>query len=402
MALFKILKGDKSRLAFNITPFHEGWCYVTKDGGFYVDMNTGTPEVPIYRRVETTSKSAYQIAVNHGFEGTEEQWLASLKGEPGDPYVLTDEDVNIIRNQVVITLTPTLNEIDDRIDELEQEHTDIYDKVSILEAAIANFSKFEVVKVNSTSEMVNANTIYLLPVGNHYEEYIVFNGVPEIIGDTDIDLSQYVSKTDLTQNAKFYRHNITLTYSHSNASFNTAGSDGRFVASFVLENTDPTPYSFTHNYGGTSKVVMDKEIAWKYLRLYYALQLSTSKDKAYQRPSSGSMITLDSKYASEWGVIESISTLYSDPTDADWTRYIKVVGMDCNAGTYSAKSVSIPCGHPVFDADGKEIKWTNIDDFYNGEFQAVTSSGSGRYKSYFCQHRLYCTDFVEEVHLILE
>lgn len=28
-------------------------------------------------------KSAYEIAVEHGFEGTEEQWLASLKGDPG-------------------------------------------------------------------------------------------------------------------------------------------------------------------------------------------------------------------------------------------------------------------------------------------------------------------------------
>lgn len=28
-------------------------------------------------------KSAYEIAVEHGFEGTEEEWLESLKGEPG-------------------------------------------------------------------------------------------------------------------------------------------------------------------------------------------------------------------------------------------------------------------------------------------------------------------------------
>ena len=28
--------------------------------------------------------SAYEIAVQHGYEGTEEEWLASLKGEPGD------------------------------------------------------------------------------------------------------------------------------------------------------------------------------------------------------------------------------------------------------------------------------------------------------------------------------
>ena len=30
-------------------------------------------------------KSAYEVAVANGFEGTEEEWLASLQGEPGDP-----------------------------------------------------------------------------------------------------------------------------------------------------------------------------------------------------------------------------------------------------------------------------------------------------------------------------
>lgn len=29
--------------------------------------------------------NAYDIAVKNGFEGTEEEWLASLKGEKGDP-----------------------------------------------------------------------------------------------------------------------------------------------------------------------------------------------------------------------------------------------------------------------------------------------------------------------------
>lgn len=28
-------------------------------------------------------KSAYEIAVEHGFEGSEEEWLASLKGDTG-------------------------------------------------------------------------------------------------------------------------------------------------------------------------------------------------------------------------------------------------------------------------------------------------------------------------------
>ena len=31
--------------------------------------------------------TAYGIAVKHGFVGTEEEWLATLKGEKGDPAV---------------------------------------------------------------------------------------------------------------------------------------------------------------------------------------------------------------------------------------------------------------------------------------------------------------------------
>lgn len=45
-------------------------------------------------------KSAYEIAVYHGFDGTEEEWLASLKGEKGDPYTLTDADKKAIADEI--------------------------------------------------------------------------------------------------------------------------------------------------------------------------------------------------------------------------------------------------------------------------------------------------------------
>lgn len=41
-------------------------------------------------------KSAYQIAVDNGFEGTEEEWLASLQG---DDYIITEEDMQVIAAQ---------------------------------------------------------------------------------------------------------------------------------------------------------------------------------------------------------------------------------------------------------------------------------------------------------------
>ena len=38
MSLFKILKGDSSRIDMSITPFHDGYAYFTPDdGGFYID-----------------------------------------------------------------------------------------------------------------------------------------------------------------------------------------------------------------------------------------------------------------------------------------------------------------------------------------------------------------------------
>ena len=38
MALFKILKGDSSRISTDVTPFHDGYAYFTPaDGGVYSD-----------------------------------------------------------------------------------------------------------------------------------------------------------------------------------------------------------------------------------------------------------------------------------------------------------------------------------------------------------------------------
>ena len=38
MSLFKILRGNSSRISTDVTPFHDGWCYYTSDdGGFYID-----------------------------------------------------------------------------------------------------------------------------------------------------------------------------------------------------------------------------------------------------------------------------------------------------------------------------------------------------------------------------
>ena len=51
-----------------------------------------TDEFALLENAISKAKSAYQIAVENGFEGTEEEWLESLKGKKGTDYILTESD----------------------------------------------------------------------------------------------------------------------------------------------------------------------------------------------------------------------------------------------------------------------------------------------------------------------
>lgn len=60
--LFKILHGDSSRVSLDVTPFHEGWAYVTYDGYFYIDLNTGTEEQPNNQRLKLNAGNCETLA----------------------------------------------------------------------------------------------------------------------------------------------------------------------------------------------------------------------------------------------------------------------------------------------------------------------------------------------------
>lgn len=63
--------------------------------------------------------SAYQVALKNGFVGTEEQWLESLKGEPGATYDDTEikSRVTTLENRVT-TLENTVGNLNDSLEEV--------------------------------------------------------------------------------------------------------------------------------------------------------------------------------------------------------------------------------------------------------------------------------------------
>lgn len=74
---------------------------MTADGG---EMDADFGEV---QRIGIPGKSAYEIAVENGFEGTEEEWLESLRGKDGPQgpaYTLTAADKAEITAAVVAAL----------------------------------------------------------------------------------------------------------------------------------------------------------------------------------------------------------------------------------------------------------------------------------------------------------
>lgn len=60
--LFKILHGDESNISTDITPFHEGWAYMTHSGNFYCDLNIGTVETPNNQRIKLNAANAETLA----------------------------------------------------------------------------------------------------------------------------------------------------------------------------------------------------------------------------------------------------------------------------------------------------------------------------------------------------
>lgn len=58
MALFKPLYGSSSRISFDDTPFHAGYVYFTDDGFLYFDMNVGTEDAPIEKRIKLNAGDA--------------------------------------------------------------------------------------------------------------------------------------------------------------------------------------------------------------------------------------------------------------------------------------------------------------------------------------------------------
>lgn len=90
-------------------------------------------------------KSAYQIALDNGFVGTEEEWLESLKGTAYDDTAIVD-DITVIKQDILLlkATTSSLEGQDllmqERITDLEEQKTLTNERITSLEATIGTLN----------------------------------------------------------------------------------------------------------------------------------------------------------------------------------------------------------------------------------------------------------------------
>lgn len=149
----------------------------------------------VYNRYNWRGYSAYEIAVQHGYVGTEEEWLASLHGvdgtdgQDGDDYILTEQDKQEIAGM-----------IDTPVDDVQINGTSILSN-GVANVPIASASRLGVVKLNldyginkydsgiafvnkATDTQIKSGAGQYRPIVPSLQDASTFYGLAKAAGDT--------------------------------------------------------------------------------------------------------------------------------------------------------------------------------------------------------------------------
>lgn len=106
----------------------------------------------------------------------------------------TEANVSNIANNLTNT-NANVSNIANNLNANYYNKTEVNELVSGIDKLVYNI-------VNNISEVTNNSTIYLVPKensasGNVYDEYMLINSNPELIGSTEVNLTNYVQFSDL-------------------------------------------------------------------------------------------------------------------------------------------------------------------------------------------------------------
>ena len=287
-------------------------------------------------------KSAYQVAIENGFSGTEQEWLNSLQGEPGPAghtpvksvdYYTEEEKQEIIQEASKKVIVPTKTSdlendsgfVTNIVNDLVNYHlkSEVYTKEEV-QSLLGRISSLELIKVDVLPiEDIKTSAIYLVPSerseeNNIYTEYIYMDNKWEVIGNTSIDLSQYALKTEIP--TKLSQLTNDANYSQFSGSYNDLDDKPTFVkdvtsrgVSIVQNGVAIIPEAITNGVVGVIGVSST-----------YGLNVSTSANLRASTITETSYPSRDDQMFIGKGTLENIKYLLlknamCDGKGAEWT-----------------------------------------------------------------------------------
>lgn len=180
----------------------------------------------------TNGKSAYEVAVYNGFDGTEKEWLASLKGED---YVLTEADKTEIVRMVIESLggNPIFGYVD--------ENNNIIVSGNLADGSYSVKYEMEDGSTVDIGDLVLDTNVYY-SITNNLTNCINNNGATQVV-----DGGSYIAT--ITANSGYTLGSVSVTMGGSAVSvnggvINIASVTGDIVITAVAEETETEHTNF--------------------------------------------------------------------------------------------------------------------------------------------------------------
>ncbi|MFI3292721.1 MAG: hypothetical protein SNG27_04635 [Rikenellaceae bacterium] len=183
--------------------------------------------------------SAYQVAIKNGFEGSETEWLATLKGDKGDEYIITEQDKEDIAGVIVEGLVS-----EEYVEEIVYQNTAY---ISSLTNAVSNVSGYDGLELYPTCVSFEPGFYWWDGSGTSISEGT--NNSVQMFWRTIIDITQY---TSITFDGLLNGMNYSTSNDYRRSLFLVG--DGEYIGMSNMVN-DTTPYTVTlSDYEGYEKI----------------------------------------------------------------------------------------------------------------------------------------------------
>ena len=266
------------------------------------------------------------------------------------------------------TLKNTTSGHNTRIEATEEALKSIYTKTETdakIAEEIGKQAHFTSKVVTSTTEMTSATTLYLIKKtgvtgSDIYEEYLVIDGTPTLIGDTSTDLSGYVTTGTLDETVEGLDGRIDTLENKKHTTFEV-GSLSEITATPVAGDTaivktaiytdatneENNKYSYTgYVYNGTAWAAMDGN--YNADNVYFDEDMMVTTNIGYITTSNGSG-TIPSKGKNLTGVFEAMFVKEQNPSKTDPSVSITLTG----AGSYEVGTKVTGISFSASFEDGK-------------------------------------------------